>query len=66
MTPVEKWTKTRPNISHLQEFGILVWILWEELNISKLEPKSKQFIFVGFDDSPKAIKYYDETTHCVF
>ncbi len=58
-TPEEAWTKTKPNVLHLKEFGCDVWILTEGQNLSKLEPKSKKFIFVGYLDGPKAIKYYD-------
>jgi hypothetical protein len=42
-----------------------VWIFREQSNISKLEPKSIKQIFVGFEDGPKAIKYYDTATHHV-
>jgi len=62
-TPIEAWTNKCPNIAHLQEFGIPVWILQEQQNISKLKPKSFEQIFVGFEDGPKAIKYYDKGTH---
>jgi len=62
-TPIEAWTNKCPNIAHLQEFGIPVWILQEQQNVSKLEPKSFKQIFVGFEDGPKAIKYYDKNTH---
>ena len=51
-TPEGAWTKKHPNVVHLQEFGVPVWILWEQLNISKLEPKSEKQIFVGFEDRP--------------
>ena len=64
-TPEGAWTKIHPNVSHLQEFRIPVWIFQEQPNISKLEPKSIKQIFVGFEDGPKAIKYYDTATHCV-
>jgi hypothetical protein len=64
-TPEGAWTKLRPNVAHLQEFGIPVWIFQEQSNISKLEPKSIKQIFVGFEDGPKAIKYCDTATHCV-
>jgi transposase InsO family protein len=57
-TPEESWTGTRPNVSHFKEFGAPVWILKEGENLSKLEPKSEKQIFVGFQDGPKAVKYY--------
>ena len=61
-TPEERWTGKRPDIAHLKEFGAPVWILREGLNIPKLDPKSEKHIFVGFQDGPKAIKYYNSHT----
>jgi len=59
------WTKHRPNVAHLQEFGIPVWVLDEQENWSKLDLKSIKQIFVGFEDGPKAIEYYNTRTHRV-
>ena len=59
ITPEEAWSGRKPDISHLQEFGSDVWILSEGDKISKLQPKSKKYIFVGFMDGPKAVRYYD-------
>jgi hypothetical protein len=39
-----------------------VWILREGQNIPKLDAKTETHIFVGFIDSPKAIKYYNAQT----
>ena len=58
-TLLKSWCGKRPNVSHLQEFGSPVWILTEGQNLSKLEPKSEQHIFVGFSDGPKAVRYYN-------
>ena len=52
-------------ISHVQELGYPVWILNQELNPSKLAPKSFKNIFVGYEDGPKAIKYYDSSTQSI-
>jgi hypothetical protein len=60
-TPFEAWTGTKPDVSHLREFGCDVWILDESKDRSKLQPKSQKMIFVGFQDGPKAIRYYDRT-----
>ena len=64
-TPIEAWTNIRPSVAHLQEFGIPIWILNEQQGLSKLDPKSSKHIFVGFEDGPKAVKYYDVQTHRV-
>ena len=59
MTPHEAWTGKKPDVRHLREFGCDVWVLDESNNRSKLDPKSKKMIFVGFMDGSKAIRYYD-------
>ncbi|SJL04874.1 uncharacterized protein ARMOST_08245 [Armillaria ostoyae] len=58
-TPDEAWTREKPDVSHLREFGSDVWVLTEGKNLSKLEAKLKKYIFVGYLDGPKAIRYYD-------
>ena len=58
-TPYEAWHGSKPNVSHLREFGCDVWILDESKNKSKLEPKSKKMTLVGFMDGSKFIRYYD-------
>jgi hypothetical protein len=63
--PQGAWTKKCPNVAHLQEFRAPMWILHEQLNISKLKPKSVRQIFVGFENRPKVIKYYDSAIHYV-
>ena len=55
MTPQEAYTNKKPDVSHLREFGCDVWVLDESGTRSKLDPKSKKMIFVGFMDGPKAI-----------
>ena len=62
ITPYEKWTKHKPNIAHLREFGCDVWVLREPQTQSKLEARSFRAIFVGYEDGPKAIKYYVPTS----
>lgn len=59
MTPEEAWTGQKPDVSHLREFGCPVWVRDEDQNLSKLSPRANEFIFVGFEDGSKAIRYYD-------
>ena len=65
-TPHEAWTGHKPDVSHLQEFGCDMWILIEGVNLSKLETKSRKFVLVGYEDSPKAIRYYNKETRKVY
>jgi hypothetical protein len=59
LMPYQAWTREKPDISHLREFGAPVWILWQGAHVGhKLEPKSQQRLFVSFNDGTKAVKYY--------
>jgi len=62
MTPYKAWNGKKPDISHLREFGCDIWVLNEFQNRSKLSPKLKKMIFVGFMDGSKSIWYYDPST----
>ena len=64
-TPYEAWHGTKPNVSHLREFGCDVWVLDESKNRSKLDPKSKKMTLVGFMDGSKSIRYYDAKTRSI-
>jgi hypothetical protein len=47
----------------LREFGTPVWILLQgQKEDQKMLPKSKQQIYVGFNDGVKAVKYYNAET----
>ena len=58
-TPYEKWSGKQPDISFIQEFGCPVWILNQELNPSKLDERAKRHTFIGYEEGPRAIKYFD-------
>jgi hypothetical protein len=56
-TPFQGWHKRKPDLSHLREFGAPVWILLQgQKKTRKMLPISKHQIYMGFDDSAKAIK----------
>src|SRR4051812_32170395 len=54
------WEK--PNVKNLQEFGIKVWVLDRNPNLSKLNPRSSQFNFMGLGEDSKSYHYYDTCT----
>ena len=59
-TPYEKWFTTKPNVSHLREFGAPVWVLLQgQKEPRKMETKSRRQIFVGYEDGSKSIQYYN-------
>jgi hypothetical protein len=68
-TSYEKWNNTRPNVSHLREFGAPVWIVLqrEEQKVRReLLPlaKGRGRAFVGYDETEgsKSVQYYDADT----
>ena len=59
-TPYEIWHGLKPSVAHLREFGIPVWVLLQgQAEQRKILPKSKRRIYVGHEDGPQAIKYYN-------
>jgi transposase InsO family protein len=63
-TPYEAWRGERPELGHIRAWGTEVWVR-REVKGSKLEPKATKHVFVGFEDGPKAIRYYKKDTRQV-
>ena len=63
MTPVEAFTGIRPNISHMHEFGSKCFSHVNKK--TKLDPRSEQGVFVGYDKSSPAYLVYFPTNRVV-
>ena len=52
----EAWSGKKPNISNIREFGSKIWVLTENPKLAphKLEPKAKEFRFMGLSDESRA------------
>ncbi len=48
MTPKEKFTSKKPNVSHLKMFGCIIYVRVLDDKISKLDPKAKKCIFIKY------------------
>ncbi len=48
MTPEEKFTGKKPNVSHLKVFGYIAYVHVPNEKKSKLDPKAKKCIFIGY------------------
>ena len=59
------WYGRKPDVSHFREFGCDVWVLDEAENLSKIKPRSKKMVFVGFNDGSKSVRYYDPSKRSV-
>jgi hypothetical protein len=58
-TPDEIWSGKKPHINHLRVFGCDVYIHTLKKERSKLDPKSKKGIFVGYDESKQGYRVFD-------
>ncbi len=64
-TPLERWCGKRPDVASFHEFGTPVSILNQGVGRDKLDPRGDIHIFVGFEEGPHAIRYFDITTRQV-
>ena len=64
--PYQIWHGWKPNVSHLREFGMPVWVLTQGQTIQwKMLPKSQWRAYVRYDEGSKAIQYYNAATRKV-
>ena len=66
-TPYQRWNNTKPNVSHLREFGAPVWIVPQGQELRReLLPLARGHgrAFVGYDETEgtRSVKYYDAET----
>ena len=65
-TPYEAWNRMKLNVAHLRKLGTPVYMLVQgQKNRSKLLPKSKPYMFLGYNNSSSSVKYYNVETHRV-
>jgi hypothetical protein len=58
-TPQEVWTGKKPSLTHLRVFGCEAYVHVPKENMSKLDKKAKQCIFIGYKDSLKGYKLWN-------
>ena len=57
--PQEAWTGKKVNLSHLRIFGCVSYVHIEAENRSKLDPKSKKCIFIGYGINDFGYRFWD-------
>ena len=62
-TPTELLSGNKPNISHLRVFGCQAWVHILKKRRSKLEPKSREMIFIGYEPGSKGYQFWDAAHH---
>ena len=64
MTPYERWTHDKPNLSRLKTFGCWAWAVVPLKGCSKLAECAQKCIFVGYE--PKGYRLLRANTNEVF
>ena len=59
----EAWSDYPCDYSNLKIFGCEAYALTPKNKCSKLDPRSKKCIFVGYDDVMKGYRLWDPTSH---
>ena len=58
-TPQEAYSGKKPSVAHLKVFGSECFMHIPDEERTKLEPKSRKCIFLGYDMESKAYRLYD-------
>ena len=66
MTPHEAWTGVKPNVSHLRVFGCDAYPHIPKDERSKMDPKAKKSIFLGYGDGVKGYRLYNKEKQRIF
>jgi len=65
LTPHHKWTGSAPDVSHLRVFGCLAWVRTPDVARTKLDPKAKKCLFLGYEAGTKGWVCWDNTKRAV-
>ena len=66
MTPYEVWKGYKPNVNHLRIFGCSAYAHIPKDERSKMDPKTKKNIFLGYGLGVKGYRLFDTDTSKVF
>jgi hypothetical protein len=64
-TPYELWTRSILVVQHLRTFGCIAHVKVNKPNLNKLDDKSKEMIFVGYEPGSATYMCYDPCTRRV-
>ena len=66
MTPYEVWKGYKPNVNHFRIFGCSAYAHIPKDERSKMDPKAKKRIYLGYGISVKGYRLFDTETSKVF
>ena len=64
-TPIELWMKKKPDVSYFRIFGCKAFVYVHKDKRSKLEPKAKIMIFVGYEPGSKGYRFWDPSSRTI-
>jgi hypothetical protein len=59
MTPEEKFTGKKPDVSHFKVFGCIAYVHVPDEKRSKLDPKTEKCIFIGYSLKQKGYRCFN-------
>jgi hypothetical protein len=62
MTPEEKYSGRKPDLSHLKVFGCIAYVHVPDELRTKLDPKVEKCVFIGYSLEQKRYKCYNPVT----
>lgn len=62
-TPMEMWTGKPADYSSLHSFGCPAYVMYNSQERTKLDPKSRKCLFLGYAEGIKGYRLWDPTTH---
>jgi hypothetical protein len=62
MTPEEKFTSKKHDVSHLRVFGCIAYVYGPDEKRSKLDPKAEKCIFIGYSSKQKGYRCFNPST----
>ena len=65
LTPKEMWSGSKPDISHLRIFGCVAYVHVLKGKRRKPNPKSREMIFVGYENLSKGWQFWDAKNRCI-
>ena len=65
VTPEEKFSSRKPDLSHLKAFGCIVYVHVSDELRTKLDPKAKKYVFIWYSLEKKGYICYNSITRQV-
>ena len=61
--PEKLYTRKKPDLSHMKVFGCIVYVHVSDKLRTKLDPKAKKCVSIGYSLEKKGYKCYNPITH---